>query len=146
MILPGITRSPLSNCSSTGRTGRRTQSDDRRTRRSVSPGQGRRSLRTGTAAVISPIGELEYEGEKMVFNNGEIGPYSQKLYDTMFGIQTGKVPDDLNWTVPLDPADEKRTERENRICRYQFNQSETDEGRGVINVSSLCFCKPGIQK
>ena len=63
---------------------------------------------TGTAAVISPIGELEYEGEKMVFNNGEIGPYSQKLYDTMFGIQTGKVPDDLNWTVPLDPADEKK--------------------------------------
>ncbi len=63
---------------------------------------------TGTAAVISPIGELEYEGEKMVFNNGEIGPYSQKLYDTMFGIQTGKVPDDLNWTVPLDKKKKKK--------------------------------------
>lgn len=65
---------------------------------------------TGTAAVISPIGELEYEGETMVFNDGKIGPYSQKLYDTLFGIQTGKVPDDLNWTVPLHEEDEVAVE------------------------------------
>ncbi len=56
---------------------------------------------TGTAAVISPIGELEYQGEALIFNNGEIGPYSQKLYDSLFGIQTGTVPDDLGWTVKL---------------------------------------------
>ncbi len=56
---------------------------------------------TGTAAVISPIGSLTYEGEDMVFNNGEIGSYSQKIYDTLFGIQTGKIEDPFEWTVKL---------------------------------------------
>ena len=53
---------------------------------------------TGTAAVISPIGELYYEGEKMVIGGGEIGPVSQKLYDTLTGIQWGKLKDDMGWT------------------------------------------------
>lgn len=56
---------------------------------------------TGTAAVISPIGSLTYEGEDMVFNNGEIGSYSQKIYDSLFGIQTGKMEDPFEWTVKL---------------------------------------------
>ena len=56
---------------------------------------------TGTAAVISQIGSLTYEGEDMVFNNGEIGSYSQKIYDTLFGIQTGKIEDPFEWTVKL---------------------------------------------
>ncbi len=52
---------------------------------------------TGTAAVISPIGELYYEGEKMTIGGGKIGPVSQKLYDTLTGIQWGKLPDTLGW-------------------------------------------------
>ncbi len=52
---------------------------------------------TGTAAVISPIGELYYEGERMVIGGGKIGPVSQKLYDTLTGIQWGKLPDTLGW-------------------------------------------------
>ena len=56
---------------------------------------------TGTAAVISPIGSLTYKDEEMVFNNGEIGSYSQKIYDTLFGIQTGKIEDPFDWTVKL---------------------------------------------
>ncbi len=57
---------------------------------------------TGTAAVISPIGELNNAGEKMIINNGEIGAIAQKLYDNLTGIQWGKQPDTLGWTVKVD--------------------------------------------
>lgn len=53
---------------------------------------------TGTAAVISPIGELKWGEKHMVINNGEIGPLSHRLYDTLTGIQWGKHPDPLHWT------------------------------------------------
>lgn len=56
---------------------------------------------TGTAAVISPVGELRYEQEVAHINNGEIGPLTQKLYDTLTGIQWGTIPDDMGWTVPV---------------------------------------------
>ncbi|MBR2715757.1 MAG: branched-chain amino acid aminotransferase [Ruminococcus sp.] len=55
----------------------------------------------GTAAVISPIGELCYKGVKYTVNNGEIGEVTQHLYDTLTGIQWGKVEDSFNWVVKL---------------------------------------------
>ena len=57
---------------------------------------------TGTAAVISPVGELRYEGDVAYINNGEIGPITHKLYDTLTGIQWGTLPDELGWTVKVD--------------------------------------------
>jgi len=56
---------------------------------------------TGTAAVISPVGELAYKGERIVVNGGHIGPLSQKLYDTIVGIQYGTTPDAHGWTLSL---------------------------------------------
>ncbi|WP_221565026.1 branched-chain amino acid aminotransferase [Alkalihalobacillus sp. TS-13] len=56
---------------------------------------------TGTAAVISPVGELNWLGKKMVINNHDIGELSQKLYDTITGIQTGKLEDRNEWTVEV---------------------------------------------
>ncbi len=52
----------------------------------------------GTAAVISPIGEFCYKGVKYAVNNGEIGKVSQELYDTLTGIQWGKIEDSFGWT------------------------------------------------
>ena len=52
---------------------------------------------TGTAAVISPIGELKYGDKVMTVNNGKIGEVSQMLYDTLTGIQWGKIPDTMGW-------------------------------------------------
>ena len=57
---------------------------------------------TGTAAVISPVGELRYEGDVAHINNGEIGEVTHKLYNTLTGIQWGKLPDELGWTVKVD--------------------------------------------
>ena len=54
---------------------------------------------TGTAAVISPVGELNYDGKIITINNGEIGPFLHKLYDAITAIQSGKAEDVLNWTV-----------------------------------------------
>lgn len=56
---------------------------------------------TGTAAVISPIGELYDRGQTYIINNGEIGKIAQKLYDTLYGIQNGSVEDFMGWTRPL---------------------------------------------
>ena len=57
---------------------------------------------SGTAAVISPIGELRVGDKVMEINHGEIGDLSQKLYDELTGIQWGKRPDKFGWTVNVD--------------------------------------------
>jgi branched-chain amino acid aminotransferase len=56
---------------------------------------------TGTAAVISPVGELAYKGERMVINGGAIGPLTQRLYDAIVGIQYGRAPDPDGWTLEV---------------------------------------------
>ena len=56
---------------------------------------------TGTAAVVSPMGLLDTGDVKMVINNNEIGPIAQKLYDTLTGIQWGRVEDKFGWTVKV---------------------------------------------
>ena len=52
----------------------------------------------GTAAVVSPIGELYYQEQGYVVNGGRIGELSQKLYDELTGIQWGKRDDPFGWT------------------------------------------------
>ena len=56
---------------------------------------------TGTAAVISPIGELRWKGELFYVNNGETGELSTKLYETITGIQRGTIEDPFGWVVEL---------------------------------------------
>ena len=56
---------------------------------------------SGTAAVISPIGELKWGDKVMTINNGEIGAVSQKLYDTLTGIQWGKIEGPEGWSVKI---------------------------------------------
>jgi branched-chain amino acid aminotransferase len=65
-------------------------------------GQLEEAFGAGTAAVISPIGELFYSEEQMVINNGETGDISKKLYDTLTGIQTGAVEDIFGWVVNVN--------------------------------------------
>ena len=58
---------------------------------------------TGTAAVVSPVKELDWEGKVAYIGGGKIGPLTQKLYDTLTGIQWGKLPDTKGWTVKVEP-------------------------------------------
>ena len=56
---------------------------------------------TGTAAVVSPVGHLKWGDKVMEIGGGKIGPITQKLYDTMTGMQFGKIPDDMGWIEKL---------------------------------------------
>ena len=65
-------------------------------------GRVQEAFGTGTAAVISPIGELFYKGDKQIINDFKTGAITQKLYDTLTGIQWGKIKDEFGWTVKID--------------------------------------------
>ena len=56
---------------------------------------------SGTAAVVAPVKQLDYQGQSALVNRGEIGPLTQRLYDTLTGIQWGTLPDTKGWTVPV---------------------------------------------
>ena len=56
---------------------------------------------TGTAAVISPVGMLAYKDEKLTVGDGGIGKISQQLYDTLTGIQRGKIKDTFGWITEV---------------------------------------------
>ena len=65
-------------------------------------GQLEEAWGTGTAAVVSPIGELAMGDEKDIVSGGHIGHVTQRLYDTLTGIQWGTEPDPYGWTVPVE--------------------------------------------
>ena len=56
---------------------------------------------TGTAAVISPVGKLLYDGYEMEVNAGKIGEISLHVYETLTDLQFGKIKDDFNWRVEI---------------------------------------------
>ncbi len=55
----------------------------------------------GTAAVVSPIGKLFYDGVEYEVNNNQIGEVTQRLYDLLTGIQWGKLEDKYGWTIEI---------------------------------------------
>jgi branched-chain amino acid aminotransferase len=56
---------------------------------------------SGTAAVVSPIGELFYQGRSYVINDNKMGPLSQRIFSTITEIQNGLRPDVFGWVVPV---------------------------------------------
>ena len=56
---------------------------------------------TGTAAVISPIGELNWDGNQIFINDGKIGDLSQRIYDSITGVQNGSLEDKFGWTLEV---------------------------------------------
>ena len=57
---------------------------------------------SGTAAVVSPFGRLAWKDREITISGGEIGTLTQKLYDTLTGIQFGEVEDPFGWIVRVD--------------------------------------------
>ncbi len=102
-ILPGITRKSaieLLKHWGTPVTERRLSIDELAA--AFDSGKLEEAFGTGTAAVISPIGELKWDEKHMNINGGKIGPLSQKLYDTLTGIQWGTQPDPLGWRYTVE--------------------------------------------
>jgi len=67
----------------------------------VQSGRLTEAFGTGTAAVVSPVGQFTYKDRTVKLNNGAIGDLTQKLYDTLTGIQCGKLPDPHDWVVTI---------------------------------------------
>jgi branched-chain amino acid aminotransferase len=55
----------------------------------------------GTAAVISPVGQIKYGDEVITIADNQVGPIAQKYYNAITGIQYGKAEDPMGWIVPV---------------------------------------------
>lgn len=101
-ILSGITRkSALELCKSWGMKVSEKRITIQEVAEAYDNGKLEEVFGTGTAAVISPVGHLKWNDKVMEINNNKIGKISQMLYDTMTGIQWGKIEDTFNWTVEV---------------------------------------------
>jgi len=56
---------------------------------------------SGTAAVISPVGELAWKETKITINNRKTGPLAQRLFDYITGVQYGRLADESGWMTEL---------------------------------------------
>ena len=102
-ILPGITRnSVIEVCKSWGYEVEERKISVDELIEAQKSGKLEECFGTGTAAVISPVGKLRYKDDVMMINSNEIGEVSQKLYDTITGIQWGKVEDTFGWTMNVE--------------------------------------------
>jgi len=101
-ILPGITRdSTIRLCKDWGYEVEERKISAEELLQAQKDGTLEEVFGTGTAAVISPVGKLRYKDEVMTIGNGETGPLSLKLYETITGIQTGKIEDTRGWRVKV---------------------------------------------
>ena len=102
-ILPGVTReSIIQICRDLGIEVRKEFLDIDETLSGIQEGEVTEVFGTGTAAVVSPIGELIYKNEQYVIGQGAIGPITERLYRALTDIQRGRGPDLHNWIVPVD--------------------------------------------
>lgn len=96
-ILAGITRdSVLKLALKLGYTTEERLIDVNELMADIKSGKVTEAFGSGTAAVISPVGKLCYKDESASIGSG-VGSVSQKLYDTLTGIQTGKIEDEFGW-------------------------------------------------
>jgi branched-chain amino acid aminotransferase len=104
-ILPGVTRdSCLQIAKSWGITVEERKVSAEEVFSAHAAGKLDEAFGSGTAAVVSPIGELSWAGRSIQVSGGKTGKLAQRLYDEITGIQYGKLPDRFGWVreVPLD--------------------------------------------
>lgn len=101
-ILPGITRdSVLTLLKKWGRKVTERKLSIQEVYNAYDQGKLDEVFASGTAAVISPVGELCWQDKKIVINGGKIGQVSQALYDELTAIQQGKKEDPFDWIVEV---------------------------------------------
>ncbi|HTP65154.1 MAG TPA: branched-chain amino acid aminotransferase [Geobacteraceae bacterium] len=97
-ILGGITRdSVLRLAASLGFRVEERQLDIEDLLADVRSGKVTEAFGSGTAAVITPVGHLAYRDELNQIGSGGVGPLTQNLYDTLTGIQYGRIEDKFGW-------------------------------------------------
>ena len=102
-ILPGITRdSVLQILRSEGKPVEEARISVDEIVKMNEEGKLNEAFGSGTAAVISPVGVLNINGEDVKINNFEMGPITSYLYDKLTGIQYGRYPDTFGWIVKVN--------------------------------------------
>ncbi len=101
-ILPGITRnSVIALCKEWGLPVEERRISVEELYEASKNGDMEEVFGTGTAAVISPVGHLRFQDHVIQIQDGGIGELSQKLYDTVTGIQLGRIPDIRGWITEV---------------------------------------------
>lgn len=101
-ILRGITRdSVITLAKSMGLKVEERKIDVNELMQDLKDGKVTEAFGSGTAAVVTPVGTLCYAGETVQVGNGGVGKHTQKLYDTLTGIQTGKIEDKFGWMIKV---------------------------------------------
>jgi branched-chain amino acid aminotransferase len=101
-ILPGITReSVITLARDFGVPVREERLTIDAVTEAIRSGSMSEAFGTGTAAVVSPVGELYYDGESFMIGGGKMGELSEKMYATLTGIQYGALEDTHGWVVKL---------------------------------------------
>lgn len=67
----------------------------------IAGGRMTEAFGTGTAAVVSPVGQFTYRDRTATLGNGQAGAFTMKLYETLTGIQYGRIPDQHGWVELL---------------------------------------------
>ena len=101
-ILPGVTRASVIEL--LGKWG--VKISERRLRigdviDAAKSGSLKEVFASGTAAVISPVGRLIFKENALTVGNGGVGALAKRLYDTLYGIQTGSIADEMGWIVEV---------------------------------------------
>jgi len=97
-ILNGVTRdSVLKLAASAGLAVEERPIDINELMADIRSGELKEAFGSGTAAVITPVGGLCYKDENVVVGDGGVGQLTRKLYDTLTGIQYGRIEDRFGW-------------------------------------------------
>lgn len=102
-ILPGITRdSAIALLKSWGLVVKEDRIAIKDVFKAAEEGRLEEVFGTGTAAVISPVGSMYYQGVEHIINDSKIGPTTQRVYDTITGIQNGSIEDTFGWVQKVN--------------------------------------------
>ena len=102
-ILPGVTRdSTIQLLEKWGYNVEEKRLDIEDVLKAADDGSLQEAWATGTACVISPIGLLKFRGNEHPINNEKVGELSQRLYDALYGMQTGTIEPEMDgWVVTI---------------------------------------------
>ena len=102
-ILPGITRdSAMALAKNWGMTVSQRKISIHEVFEAHQRGDLQEIFGSGTAAVISPVGELRYDDRVITVGDGKVGPVAQKLFKAIMDIQYGTSEDPMGWIVPIE--------------------------------------------
>jgi len=101
-ILPGVTRDSVIRLAKSWRVNvreERLSMDEILS--SSADGTLKEAFASGTAAIVSPVGQIYYRGSEYIIGDGSTGPLTEKLYNGILQIQYGEKEDPFGWRVKI---------------------------------------------